>query len=314
MWIWLLNTFAALFVLGASLLSALAAEAHGDEAYNLGYRTGSFAGTLFIIVIISYLVSIFAKGTTRAVIRGGAMMGLSSVMAVGALIRVGEAVNAQRALADAKRMGDQARADAKKAIAENGDYTPNADQARQNIEKLQGELTGDSETARAGRDLLNVSSEIVTKVQASQDIENKGDFTLAAIKTPDDLAAQTAQLTKLRAAQADMVDYLENFDQHCRDAMAADHFPDAFIAGAIHGARTSGHIELVTTLWKTKVKLTDDFLARQDLLKKDWGQWQVQGEKVLFTDDDSIAAYNGIMTAIRDDAAEVKQVQTQIFQ
>ncbi|MEJ0000991.1 MAG: hypothetical protein WDO13_18600 [Verrucomicrobiota bacterium] len=119
-------------------------------------------------------------------------------------------------------------------------------------------------------------------MKASDAIEDTCKFTLETVKTPEDLDAQMAAITRLRAAQGDVVTFLQNYDQHCRDVLTRDGIAAGTQAEVIAGARKGAHVDLLIGLWQAKMKLSDDHIARFAFLRKNWGQWELTEGKVFF--------------------------------
>ena len=47
-------------------------------------------------------------------------------------------------------------------------------------------------------------------------------------------------------------------------------------------------MQALLTYWQDEDAILDDLLANLNILKKDWGQWQPDGDKVLFKDNASL--------------------------
>jgi hypothetical protein len=134
------------------------------------------------------------------------------------------------------------------------------------------------------------------------------------VTSADDLAARIGAISMLRAAQNDVVVFLQGYDQHCRDALTADHIAVATQNDVISGARKGAHIDLLIVLWQEKMKLSDDHIARFVFLQKNWGGWQVTNGQVIFTEDSQATGYDLLVDAIQDDVTEIRDTQRQIFQ
>jgi hypothetical protein len=96
--------------------------------------------------------------------------------------------------------------------------------------------------------------------------------------------------------------------------LAHDDFSPDFVDGVLAGARKSGHVDMLITLWQSKIKLTDDYVARLDYLGKSYGAWNVKDGKLVFTDSDGIVAYNGYIQALQNDVKAIGDEQKQIVQ
>jgi hypothetical protein len=311
----LINLLAAAAALGASFVAmVMAPPPSGNADYSIGYRMGSFSGTLFIIVLIPWLISLAFKKPSRPRAVGVGVIILSVLLTLGKIQQWSK--SPQRVLAEAQQMSEQMKAQARQDMATNGDVdgTAQTQQALQNVQKLHDELDDGSVTSRVGRDMLAVSADLIKKVQASNEIEKTCDFSLDDVKSADDLAARIATTGKLHDSASDVVSFLQNFDQHCRDAMAPDNFSDATQRGAIDGARTSGHIDTVISLWKAKVGLCDDFIASFGLLAKHWGEWGSKDDYPVFKDPALDAEYERLMASLRTHLKTLQDTQKALVQ
>jgi outer membrane murein-binding lipoprotein Lpp len=311
----IINLLAAVAALGASFVAMVMAPLPpGNADYSFGYRMGSFSGALFLIVIIPWLISFAFKKPSRPRALGVGVIILSGLLTLGKIQQWSK--SPQRVLAEAQQMSDQMKAQARQSMAANGDIDGEAQthQALQNMQKLQNELDDGSVTSRVARDILKVGTDLVKKVQASNEIEKTCDFSLNDVKGADDLTARIALTGKLHDAASDVLSFLQNFDQHCRDAMAPDNFPDATQRGAIDGARTSGHIDMVISLWQAKVGLCDDFTASYGLLAKHWGEWEAKDDHPVFKDAALDAEYESLMTSLRAHLKTLEDTQKALVQ
>jgi hypothetical protein len=306
----IVNTIAGLFAVSGAVISALFAPLPpGDSNNGLSYRIGGFVGALAVIVLIPYLLAWMAKGMTRIVLRAGLILAVALLVVAAQLGR-----SVVTPVSEAQAMSDQQKHEAQKEIAKKGYYTADPAQAERNIQKLKGQLTDDSETSRIGRDVLAVTTALLAKVKASDAVERTCKFTLDGITSADDFTGRIGAISLLRAAQNDVVSFLQGYDQHCRDTLTADHIAPATQNEVIAGARKGAHIDLLITLWQEKMKLSDDHIARFVFLQKNWGGWQVSSGQVIFNDDAQATSYDLLVDAIQDDVAGIRDTQRQIFQ
>lgn len=302
---------AAVIAIGCAIFTAAITHPSGTAITDsLSFRAGAFVGALIFICLVPCLVCLFFRNLTRAVVRclGIAAIGLLSVG--GNLHRIQQA----EFIKTATEMSDQIKADAKKQIAAKGYYVGDPDRAQQNLEKLKSMASGDSATARGERDLADVMSGLFAKVKVAQADELACNFKVGDISTQADLAARRQAIEKLRGAQKDVVALLQNFDSSCRDVMTKDNLPPATVDALIDGARRGGHMDTLVQLWQGQVKLSDDYLARLDFLDKCYGSWTTRDGKVIFTDNDSLAAFNNFVLTLQADAKQVKDLQARIVQ
>jgi hypothetical protein len=190
--------------------------------------------------------------------------------------------------------------------------TASADVPVKELQPLEDQAIGNGPTARAARDMITVTNQFTAAVDACTEAEKACETDMATITSPDDFPVRRDQLMKLRAAQVDVVTYLQNFDSHSRQVMVHNNFPPEFIDQLLAGARKTGHVDELITLWKAKIKFTDDRVAQIDYLAKSYGSWNVREGKVVFTDNDSLVAYSGYLQALQNDIQEIRDEQKKI--
>jgi hypothetical protein len=328
-----LNLLAVLAVLGAAGLSAFLVQPQSEnEIYAFGHRSVAFIETFLLVLLIPFVVSRFARGDARVITRSGGMVVLAVVVSMFFLLQPvaqsgaqtqgaldGQSQAAQEEIAtkrdaQAQAMTEQQKEAAQKEIATKGYYTGNTDQAEQNIEKLKSQLTDDSERSRIGRAILAVTTGLLDKVKASDAVQKTCKFTLDAVKSADDLAARGRSISQLHDTQADVIRFLQNYDQQCRDALNSDNVAAATQDEVIASAHQGAHVDLLVALWQEKMKLSDDYVARFDFLRKNWGGWEFKAGDVIFKEDAKATAYDTLVQAVQDDIAKIHDTQRQIFQ
>ena len=308
----ILYSAAGIVALAGALISAFLTtppNANSSQSEAIGYYLGSFAGSLFLIVLVPYAISLLFKGDIRIFVRALGMIGLALLSVVGHLANPDLTL-----LAHANAMSEKMKEQARKQIAANGYFQDNSAQAEQNLQTLQKEASGTTDTDRGIRDLLSVMNDLFAKVKVSNAAEEACDFQVSTIASPDDIAKRRALIVKLHDTQQDVLAYLQGFDAHCRDAMAKDNFPPDFVSGAISGARKTGHLDTLIALWQAKMKLSDDFVARLDFLDKNYGSWNTKDGKVVFSDKSALASYNDLLKPLGEDAKQIGDMQKQLVQ
>ena len=204
--------------------------------------------------------------------------------------------------------------EAQQQIATKGYYTGNNDQAEKNIENLKGQLTDNSERSRIGRAILTVTADLLAKVKTSDTVEKSCKFTLDAVKNSDDLAQRSKALKQLHAAQNEVITFLQDYDRHCHEALASDNIAPSTQDEVTASARKGAHVDLLVLLWQNKLKLSDDYVARFDFLRKNWGDWQIKDGDVIFAEEGKTTSYDALVQAVQDDIAKIHDTQRQIFQ
>jgi uncharacterized membrane protein YeaQ/YmgE (transglycosylase-associated protein family) len=305
-----LNTLAVIVGVSAAIAAALLSQpAGGNEAQAIGYRLGAFTGAMIVILAIPHIIAKFVKGPGRTLVRCILILGLAFVSVVGHLNEPGI-----KLLAQADALTAKVKADAQKQLAEKGYVESDTATAEKNLAALKAQATGDDIASRVARDLFNVTDDLMARVKASNEAEKACDFTVGTITSLDDIAKRRTLIVTLRGKQSDVVAYLQDFDNHCREALAPGNFSDETVAGALAGARKSGHVDLLITLWQIQMKLSQDYIDRLDYLQKSFGAWSVKDGKLMFPDDTSLAAFNVYGKELQDDVKQLGDTQKQIFQ
>jgi hypothetical protein len=211
---------------------------------------------------------------------------------------------------------DGVKDDARKQIAAKGFYSGNIPQEEANLQKIRDAAgQDDSQMARMMRAASGVTQALVDKIKASQTAEQAcGSFDPATLQNLVDLNTLRENMGKLRVTQVDVLTFLQNYDDHCRAAMATGGFGDADIEQVIAGAHKGGHIDQAVAMWQFKIKLTDDHLARLDFLDKHWGSWQAQDGKLIFNSEETLTGYNGLTQNLANDIKSGRDLQAQVFQ
>ncbi len=264
---------------------------------------GGFFACLLLIGVPAYLISVPFTNVTRYVVR-----------LIGILMMTGLAISRLVHPAALPPSGTTASTQDKtnQASAEESSVANSAQGTPPPPPTPEAKAFPNSLVEQARRDLASVTSQFTAIIKASNEAESACNVDVATIESTDDIARRRDALMKFRAAQLEVIVYLQNFDNHCREALAPDNFPADFISGLLASERKSGKIDLLITLWQAKMKFTDDHIARFDYLAKSYGAWNVKDGKVVFADTDALAAYNTLTQALQDDASSIGDDQKQI--
>jgi hypothetical protein len=292
-----------------SILLALLGGPGPNPDLAISYRLGGFTAGLLISALLPFLISLAFKDPIRAIVRLAGISILALLMIVGKLSRPNS-----RFEATAHALDEKVQAEAQKEIAAKGYFDGSTQEAEQNLQVLRDQATGDSQTARIARDMLDLTHNLLALVKTSDDAEKACVFDPGTITSLDDITQRRTSINKLRDAQAEVVTFLQDYDSHCRDALAHDNFDASVVSATIAGARKGSHVDLLVTLWQDKIKLSDDHLSRLDFLQKNWGKWEAKDGKLLFQDDTTLAAYNVYVQTLKSDVKEMGEMQKQIFQ
>jgi hypothetical protein len=260
---------------------------------------GAFVAALVVIVIVPCLLARLTKGLLRLFIRTVLIIGLAVAGIGWRLDQTGFFT-----IAEADEPGSRQRAQSETVATR----PPLAEQGQ----KPPGPSAEEGEKSRLSRDVLSVTADLQAKVKASEVVEQNCKFTLDGVKSASDLTGQIGGIAMLREAQGEVVDFLNDYDQHCREALEADHAPAASQADVIAGARQGAHVDSLMTLWQAKMKLSGDHVARLAFLQKNWGRWQLNGGQVDFDDKALVVDYDKLIEAIGDDINKIRDAQKQV--
>jgi hypothetical protein len=136
-----------------------------------------------------------------------------------------------------------------------------------------------------------------------------GNFDPKTIQSSQDISTRRAAITKVRDARSDEVTYFENFDKHCRDALAKDQFNPEMVAKTIATTSQTAHIDYVLTRCRIKVKISDDMISILNFLNKNWGEWSAKDGKMIFEDEASVTNYKALAKSLNDDITEANDLK-----
>jgi hypothetical protein len=269
-----------------------------------GNMFGGFFACLLIIGVPAYLISLPFTNLTRYIVRLIGMLGVTGIVI---------AYELRPATLPASSTVASTQDNTKQASAE-GNAAANSAPATPPAPTPDAQASANSLSDQSRRDLNAVTSQFAAIIKASNEAESACNVDISTIESTDDIARRRDALMKLRAAQLEVIVYLQNFDNHCREALAPDTFPSDFVTNLIAVEHKSGKIDLLITLWQAKMKLTDDHVARFEYLAKSYGAWNVKDGKAVFTDTDALAAYNILQEALQNDVNAILDNQKKIAQ
>jgi hypothetical protein len=304
-----LNRIFWALAIGVSIALTMMVSPHADSGAAIPHQLGALTAHLIFFALLPILIAWPFKRHLRNMVR------VVVVVVLSGLVFLGERnSSAMRIEAAADAMNQETATEARRQIAAKGYYQGDPEKADDYMQKLKAAATGDSQSARLTRDLIATQDALMVKVRASQAAEKECDVDPTTITSLDDFAHRQAAIKKLHDAQTDVIAFLQDYNDRCREAMAHDNFDAPVVIEAIEGARKGAHIDLLIDLWRINQKLTDDHAARLAFLEKNWGHWNVKGGKMLFQDDASLTTYNGYIETLREDVKRMGEAQKQIFQ
>ncbi len=275
------------FALAATILLGLMQEGTPNIVAGL-------IGGVLMAYLIPYIVGQSFKPAWRLRVRVIAMVGL---LALTLLFRAFLAVPLMRAM----------------QAASTGATAPGmpSDSARVAVPTAKASVSDDPDTlARMVRAAQPVQQEMIDKVKTSDEAEKAcGNFDPATLATQSDLTALRNGLTKLRAAQSDVLSYFQNYDDRCRTAMSNGGFSADGVERFVASVHQSGRIDQAVAIWQLRIKLTDDHLARLDFLDKHWGNWQPKNGQLLFVNQSDLDNYNALTQALAIDIQRGNELQ-----
>jgi hypothetical protein len=151
-----------------------------------------------------------------------------------------------------------------------------------------------------GRNLILASNEINRRVPSLDPTD---------LKTMDDLTQDETAVLKLRSSYADVLDFFTHYDEKAREALTAVHMDSVKLTFELAAAHKTANIDGLAELWRLKVQLCDDQLARLSFLEKNWGHWNVRDSKVMFEDQATADSYNLLVEALQKDIADLAETK-----
>lgn len=290
-------------VIAVIVVVVLAKQSKIDQG--LSYEIGGVIGGFLFVWGVPALISMIFKGHTRYLVRliGVALFSLLSFLIVEFLS--GKASPPRDVTASTQENAKPVPAEAN-SVANSPPATPPPPSPEVKASSSLNE--------KAAHDLATVTSQFTAIVTASNEAESACNVDVNTIESTEDIAARRDALMKLRAAQLEVIVYLQNFESHCREALAFDNFPTDFINNLIANEHKNGKVDPLIALWQAKMKLSDDHIARLDYLAKAYGAWNVKDGKVVFTDADASTAYNNLLKALQKDIDVIGDDQKKINQ
>ena len=266
---------------------------------------GGLVGCLLVIGVLPFLISLPFKNVTRYLVRLIGILAITGLTIVRQFYPATPTPETSATQDKTTQVAAESNSAANPPVANaapQADTAPPASEAR----------ASNSLSEKATHDLATVTSQFVAIVNASSEAESECNVDVSTIESTDDIARRRDSLMKLRAQELEAIVYLQNFDAHCREALAFDTFPSDFIDNVLVAERKAGKVDLLIALWQAKMKLTNDHVARLDYLGKTYGAWNVKGGKVVFTDADDLTAYNNLLQSLENDLKEIASDQKKI--
>jgi len=269
--------------------------------------------TPVLVVVVPYLASMPFKRGVRLGVRLTVRILCIGGFAFFTLRSQSESEQAQPLVAKSTAMVEQAKDDMRQQLAEKRHGDSNLPKADAGATTMADQ--DDSESSRLMRAAVVISQEILEKVKISTAAEQAcGSFDPATLNSLADIYTLRTAISKLRDTQTDVLNEFQNYDDRCRAVLIREHLSVDEINQAIAGARKGEHVEEAINAWQLKIKLSDDHLSRLDFLEKSWGSWNSKDGKLLFSDKDSMDAYNALTLDLQNDVKQLGDLQKKAYQ
>jgi hypothetical protein len=275
------------------------------------YISASFLAALVFTALLPFLISRpFPRAWRLRVLAVGILV-LSSLTIVGQIRHR----KMQRLETSIRNMEATTRENARREIAQKGYYSGDVSQEKADLQKIADQTRqDDSGEARMTQAAVGVTQALLQKIEAANAAEKAcGSFDPSQLGSLVDLNNLKESIGMLRTTQQGVVTFLSNYDDHCRAALASGGFEGAAVDQFIAGAHKSGQVDAALGIWKIKIKLSDDHVARLDFLDKHWGSWSARDGKIYFSTQADLDAYNALTRALVDDLQQGRDLQKMTF-
>ena len=277
------------------------------------YRLGQIFGGFIVFLVLAFPVSLLFRRSWRLAIRCG-------IVVVIGLVLLGEKLereSTQRWMTEVQKFGQDQAKDEQQQIAKNGYATVDSQKINTEIQKLHDISQGESARDKKLTDFV---------IEKMKDVATRGQACQAAEKPMLELGLNPSKLTSLdeldkrrAAVQApkpiveNFIAYLTNLDATSHAELIAEGVSSATADGFVKGMDESGKMKALLAYWQQEDAILGDLLANLDILKKYWGQWQPQGNEVLFKDNTALAEYQANVAKLHADIELQKTAQTKIL-
>ena len=269
--------------------------------------TAALAG-LVVFGGLALLVSIPFPRTWRGAVRCLAVLLLFGLSMLGR-----QQMAAHKVVSELQDFGKQQREEAARQVAKNGHVVPDIKKTDAEIQKLR-EISRDENGSdkKLTDEAVDMMQQISTHVKACMATEHQMialGLSPSKLTSLDELEKRRVAVTACQPPIQDMVSYLQNLEKTTRASLEAKGVSPMAVNSYISGMDRTGKMQALLTYWQMEEALLVDISARLDILKSNWGKWHPEGEKVLFTDDATLTAYNANAKKIQEDTARQKEAQ-----
>jgi len=269
---------------------------------NLLQDLGLFAGCVFVVLFLPYLVSFAIWRQFRFILHTAGVVILGGMIA---LVLLDFHLSDRAMEKTVQGMTEQLKAEQRN----NTPVDPDQIEGRMHALKNQADQSNSPEGALMSA-LTSLGLELVAKVKTAQAAEQAaGDYHPAQLTTRDDLASQIDSISSLRAKQADVLVFLQDFYVHVRTVLFTAGVGNDDINDLIARTRQGRDLGPFIALQQSKVKLSDDRLAQLHFLDKNWGRWHAQNDRIVFADPKAQATFNNLNDTLQTDTAQLESPQ-----
>jgi hypothetical protein len=275
-------------------------------------KAGEYVGGLLVFLVVAFPVSLFFRRSWRLAIRCGLVAVLGLCMLVGK-----QHQSTKRWMTEVQKFSQEQAQQEKQQIAKNGYATVDTQKINTELQKLHDLSQGENAKDKKLTDFV---------IEKMKDVATRGQACQAAERPMLDLGLNPSKLTSLdelekrrAAVQApqplveNFISYLSNLDATSHAELIAEGVSPATADGFVKGMDESGKMQALLTYWQQEDAILGDLLTNLDILKKSWGQWQPDGDKVLFKDSAALAEYQANVAKLHDDIALQKTAQAKLL-
>jgi hypothetical protein len=280
---------------------------------NEAEKIGQITGGIILFLLVAFPVSLLFPRAWRLAVRCGLILVLGLLTVIGK-----QHLATENWLTEANKFGRQESEDEKKQFARDGSITPDPAKFNREIQKLRDISSNENGQDKKLTDFaLEMMKDLIARGLACRAQEQP----MITLGVGPSRLTSLAEIDKRRAAvqapQASIenfIAYLTDFDTSVHAELITQGNSPATADGFIHGMDGTGKIKNLLTYWQMEDAILKDLLANLDILKKNWGQWKMDGDKVIFQNDDGLAAYRANIVRMNADVAAQNAVQAKLLE
>lgn len=134
------------------------------------------------------------------------------------------------------------------------------------------------------------------------------------IKTVEDIRDRRELTETFRQANEQLLEYLSNLAQNSRKVTDGRGLTSEEVATIVSRIVGSPSMQLVLRKRRLDKTIAENSLGILDLLEKNWGDWKIQEDKLVFTDSDVMETYSTLLHGTHEATKEQADIQKRIIE